>query len=132
MPTIRSKYSLEQFRQVLQQRAHKIALDAVKSRREGSIRIRMSGGRFTVVEILGEVKIKFYAKHILFEREDGEQDVALDVERKLYLTSGDSTKISYWAPEDQLAAAEQAVRSFIHDLMADVEPVARFTLSMVQ
>jgi len=98
MPTMRSKFSFEQFEAVLQKMAHEIALDAVKTLQRGYVRIHINGPRLTTVTT-DEYEFRFYAKHVSFSKKISRRDwLSFDAEDKLYLTSNHKSKISFWAP----------------------------------
>jgi len=126
MPTIRSLFSFDQFEEVLQKLAHKIALDAVKTL-QGDVRIVIHGSRFYFVET-GKVNIHFYGNHISY----GEWNWArFEVEEKVYLTSHHSTKISFYAPEGEESEMAEKITAFIDKIMteASMKPIPRFNLS---
>jgi len=127
MPTIRSLFNFEQFEEVLQKLAYKIALDAVKTLKQGDARIVIHGSEFNTVET-GKVNIRFYGNHISY----GEWNWAsFDVEEKVYLTSHHSTKISFYAPEGEESEMAEKITVFIDKIMAEasIKPVPRFNLS---
>jgi len=128
MPTLRSEYSLEQFEEVLQKFAHKIALDAVKNLDQGDVLIRISGPRLSRVET-SKVSIRFYANHVGYYEEPTRNYNdwwGFDAERKIYLTSNHSSKISFAREENR-----KKVTEFIDKLMAEasIKPIPRFKLS---
>lgn len=133
MPTFRSKYSLEQFEEVLQKLAHEIAIDAVTNLKQGDIRINIHGPRFSVVST-GKYNIRFYAKHIGYYEEpsrDYKDWWGFDVEEKFYLTSNHCTKISFYASEGKEKETKDKITKFIDKLMgeAGIKPVPRFSLT---
>lgn len=135
MPTIRSHFSLEQFETVLQKLAHEVALDAVKTLKHGDVRITIHGPRLTYVET-DEYTIKFYAKHVSFQKKSTRSSAwwGFDAEEKLYLASNHCSKISFWAAEEKREENEKKIMEFIAKLMADasIKPVPRFKLSQVR
>lgn len=131
MATIRSKFSLDQFELVLQQLAHKIAIDAVTTLERGDVRISIHGSRISDVET-SKHSIRFYAKHIGYTEKSTRTSSywGFDVEEKFYITSNHCSKISFWAPEDKMEKAEKQIMAFIEKLMAEasITPIPRFSL----
>jgi len=132
IPTLRSPFSFEQFRTVLKKLAHDIAIEAVTNL-QGDIRIIVYGGRFSAIET-NNYSIRFFANHIAYTEHDGhswEHSWGFDVEDKLYLTSNDCTKISYYAPEGKEKEITEKITRFIDKIMAEasIKPVPRFSLS---
>lgn len=113
----------------MQKLAHEIAWNAVESMEKGNVRIVIRGSRFSHVET-DENTIKFYAKHLSFMKGNWNRGPTwgFDIEKKLYLTSDHSTKISFWAPEEKLEETEKRILEFIAKIMAGVKPVPRFSL----
>jgi len=135
IPTLRSLFSFEQFEEVLQRLAHKIALDAVKNLNQGDVRIVIHGHRFSVVET-DKVKVRFYSKRMSYHEEPTRNYKdwwGFDIEQKLYLTSNDCTKISYYAPEDKDKEIVEKITQFIDKIMAraSIKPVPRFALAKI-
>jgi len=155
MPTIRSEFSFEQFRERLQNYAYKLACDVISDPgQHGRIRIIMNGCQMQEIETK-EFTIKFYAKHASFSRNakvrskyatDGFYTTAIwgfDVEDKEYTNSNHRSKISYFGAdmtkynpktmesETDLAKVDeikQHILDFINKLMEGVKPVPRFAL----
>jgi hypothetical protein len=132
IPTIRSKFSIQQYRAVLQKMAHEIAVDALMEL-QGDVRIVVYGGRLSTVETNKHL-IRFFANHISYNEHDGhswENSWGFDAEDKLYLTSNDCTKISFYAPEGKTKEITEKITQFIDKIMAEasIKPVPRFTLS---
>lgn len=113
----------------MQRLAHEIAIDAVTNLNQGDVRITIRGPRFNTVDVGGRC-IRFYAKHLSYtERgETWENWWGFDVEEKLYLTSNHKTKISFAAPEGKEKEHTATITKFIDKIMADVEPIPRFSL----
>ena len=134
MPTIRNLFSFEQFEEVLQKIAHKIAMDAVTKLNQGNVRITISGDRFSRVDIVDKLELRFYAKHAsYFEYGPKYEDWwGFDVEEKLYLTSNHRTKISFYTPEGKEKERIEKITKFIDKLMAGVEVVPRFSLTQIK
>jgi len=131
IPTLRSLFSFEQFKTVLKKLAHEIAIEAVTNL-QGDIRIVVYDGRLSTVET-NKHSIRFFANHIAYTEHDGHRWVpswGFDVEDKLYLTSNDRTKISYYAPEGKDKETTEKITQFIDKIMAEasIKPVPRFTL----
>ena len=133
MPTLRSLFNFEQFEGVLQKLAHEIAMEAITNL-QGDIRIDVHGGRLSTVETSKHL-IRFYATHLSYsEHEHGhswEHSWGFDVEDKLYLTSNDCTKISFYAPEGKEKEVVEKITQFIDKIMAEasIKPVPRFALA---
>jgi len=127
MPTIRSLYSLEQFEEVLQKLAHKVAVDAVENMSQGNVRIIIHGPRLSIVDT-SKYQIRFYPKRIsyLSMGQNYEAWWGFEVEAKPYLTSNHSSKISFAREEKR-----KKVTEFIDKIMADasIKPIPRFKLS---
>jgi len=133
MPTIRSRFNFEQFKEVLQKLAHEIALDAVKNLNRGDVRIVIHGPRLSRVET-SRVNIRFYAKHIGYWEQPTRTYKdwwGFDVEQKFYLTSNHCTKISFYASEGKEKEAAEKITEFVDKLMAEasIKPIPRFTLA---
>jgi hypothetical protein len=134
VPTLRSLFSFEQFEEVLQKLAHDIAIDAITNL-QGDIRIVVYDGRLSTVETNKRL-IRFFARHIAYTEHDGhrwEHSWGFDVEDKLYLTSNDCTKISYYAPEGKDKETAEKITRFIDKIMAEasIKPVPRFALAKI-
>jgi len=130
---MRSKFNFQQFEQVLQKIAHRVALEAVKTLHGRARIIVISPSRLREVDT-EEYTIKFYASHVSYEKKFARYDwLSFDVEDKLYLTSNDCTKISFWAPDEKVGEYKKRVIEFIDKIMAEagvsIEP--RFKLSQV-
>jgi len=135
IPTMRSLFSFEQFEEVLQKLAHEIATEALMAPLRGDVRIIIYGGRLSTVETNKHL-IRFFARHIAYTEHDGhswEHSWGFDVEDKLYLTSDDCTKISYYAPEGKEKETIEKITRFIDKIMAEasIKPVPRFTLAKI-
>lgn len=134
MPTTRSHFSFEQFEQVFQKMAHQIALDAVTTLKRGRVRIIIrANGAFSEVNT-DQYWLKFYAQHASYEKKSKKHadHFGFDVERKIYLTSNHSTKISFYSPEEEKTGqTEKRIMEFIDKIMteASIKPAPRFTLS---
>lgn len=154
IPTLRSPFSFEQFETVLQKLAHKTAIEAVTNP-QGDIRIVIHDGRLSTVET-NKHSIRFFASHISYDESDDNYRYGwkwgFDVEDKLYLTSNDRTKISFYSPEEgvkydkewhksidqkkteaEKKRREKKILEFIEKLMseASIKPVPRFALAKV-
>lgn len=130
--TIRSLFNFEQFEEVMQEIAYKIATDALMKPLQGDIRIVIYGGRLSTVETNSHL-IRFYAKHLYYGEHHGHSwnpSWGFDVEQKLYTTSSHSTKISFYAPEGKEKEIAEKITEFIDKIMAEasIKPVPRFTL----
>ncbi len=111
MPTTRSLYTFEQFKQIFQQLAHVLAIEAVTALESGDLLIKAyhPWGQKYEQGALSEVNtgiyhFKFYAKHLSFSYDpDGSythpDHFSVDIEEKFYSTSAHSTKISFFSPE---------------------------------
>ena len=132
MPTLRSLFNFEQFNEVLQRRAHAIALDAVRNLNQGDVRIVIHGPRLSEVGT-GKVNVRFYANHVSYFEEptrDYKSWWGFDVEDKFYLTSNHCTKISFSATEGKEEETKTKILAFIDKIMteASIKPVPRFSL----
>jgi len=119
---------------VLQKLAHEIAIEALMVPLQGDVRIVIYGGRLSTVETDKHL-IRFYANHIAYtEKSTRYMDGwGFDVEYKLYLTSNDCTKISYYAPEGKEKEIVEKITQFIDKIMAgaSIKPVPRFALAKI-
>lgn len=131
MPIFRSLYNLEQFETVLQKMAHAVASEAVNTLIHGWVRIEVFGEKFKIVST-NEYTFRFYPKHVFFTSKvrEGQGYFEFSVEKKLYLTSNHSTKISYTADGNNQEERLKRVKAFIDKLMADadIKPIPRFSL----
>ena len=104
MPTTRSLYTFEQFRQVFQKMAHEKAIEAVTSLESGDLLVKgYSKGQLSEVNT-GLYHIKFFAGHLDFSfLADGTYNhpdyIDFEIEEKYYSTSAHCTKISFYSPE---------------------------------
>jgi len=101
MPTTRSLYTFEQFKQVFQKMAHDLAIEAVTKLASGELLIKGYRPR-TLSEVnTGVYHIKFYANHLGFNYEQHSHPDHMDfeIEEKFYSTSAHCTKISFYSPE---------------------------------
>lgn len=132
MPTTRSEYGFEQFEEVLQNMAHRTALDAVENMKRGDVSIRISGSKFSSVET-DEYTFKFYAHHASFEKKgrDWRSWLNFDVEDKLFTTSNHRSKISFSASEEDREEKKKRILELIENMMAEaqIKPIPRFRLS---
>jgi len=134
LPTTRSIFSFEQFEKVFQKMAHQVALDAVTTLKRGRVRIIIrANGTFSEVET-DKHCFKFYAIHASYEKKSRNyaEHFGFDVEKKIYLTSNHSTKISFYSPdEEKTGQTEKKIVEFIDKIMAEasIKPESRFKLS---
>jgi len=130
VPTLRSEFSFEQFETVMQKLAHEIALDNLKELK-GDLRIVAHGSRLSEVATDG-ISIRFYTHHLSYSRQgkDYSKWFGFDIEDKEYTTSSHRSKISLWASDEK--SAEKQVTEFISQIMADVTPTPRFSLSALK
>ncbi|MEA2090400.1 MAG: hypothetical protein U9O89_06575 [Thermoproteota archaeon] len=129
MPTIRSHYRYEQFEEVLQQLAHKLAKKIVEDLPE-TAEIKIRGQKLDRV-VTDDFSIRFFSKRAKVVKNLTSDDwFGFEVEKKLYTTSNHCSKISFWAPEDEEAAKKKQIEEFIEKIMSEagVTPVARFSL----
>jgi len=130
--TIRSKYSFEQFEEVLQKLAHKAAIEAVTKPKGRYVRIAIDNGRFTRVET-DEYMFVFYENHVSFHK-SGPDGLSFDVEEKLYSTSNDRSKISFevFLKEDT-EKVKKRISAFVEKIMAEagMKPQPRFRLKNI-
>jgi len=100
---------------------------------QGDVRIIVYDGRLSTVET-SKHSIRFFANHIAYAEHPAprrwEESWGFDVEDKLYLTSNDCSKISYYAPEGKEKKITEKITRFIDKIMAEasIKPVPRFTL----
>jgi len=136
MPTLRSHFTFEQFKQVLQREAHRRAIEAVKNLDQGSVRIDIHGNRFSTLET-DRVSIRFYASHATYYEHPAKSYKTwwgFDVEEKLFMTSNHSTKISFAAEGKKAEAAlKKRIEDFIEKLMTEsgLQPSPRFALTQI-
>ena len=100
---------------------------------QGDIRIVVYGGRLSAVETSKHL-IRFSEAHISYAEHNHhswENGWSFDVEEKLYLTSNDCTKISFYTPEGKEKEIVKKITEFIDKIMAEasIKPVPRFTLA---
>ena len=147
MPTTRSLFTFEQFKQVFQKMAHDLAIEAVTKLASGELLIKGYRPR-TLSEVnTGVYHIKFYANHLgfSFEQHSHPDHMDFEIEEKFYSTSAHCTKISFYAPEfhvkdgwivDQKKTDEEKKRrqnkidEFLEKLMKEsgLKPEPRFSL----
>lgn len=114
--------------------AHQIALDAVTTLKRGRVRITIrANGTFSEVDT-DQHWFKFYASHASYEKKSRNyaEHFGFDVEKKTYLTSNHSTKISFYSPqEEKTGQMEKKIIEFINKIMAEnsIKPEPRFALS---
>lgn len=131
---MRSVFNIDQFKLVLQQLAHKIAVDAVAYRRSGRVRITLDGSDFSEVST-DKYCFRFYARHVSYSHQPAKHDweniLSFDAEEKHYQSSNHSTKISFFADDEKAEKQQKLVEQFIAKLMkdADLKPVPRFSLA---
>jgi len=114
--------------------AHQIALDAVTTLKHGRVRIIIrANGTFSEVET-DQHWFKFYANHASYQKKSRNyaEHFGFDVEKKIYLTSNHSTKISFYSSqEEKTGQMEKRIIEFINKIMAEasIKPKLRFSLS---
>ncbi len=134
--------------------AHKKAIEAVTKLESGDLLVKARNpGRFSEVNT-GTYHFKFYAKHLSFSHHPNGKwsdpnSISFDVEKKFYMASNHSTKISFYSPEirkpdswivdiEKTKSAkvklQRKIKTFLKHLMkeADIKPVPRFTLKKIQ
>ena len=155
MVTVRSLYSFDQFKKVMQKFAHEVAIDAVTNLNQGRTRIQTtSSNEFERVETKQYV-FSFYASHIgymkMTKTKKGTEYFGFDVEEKEYQNSNHRTKISYVVPvegqyvegrgyvesadrKEKERVRGEEITAFIEKLMQENEitPVARFNLKQMK
>jgi hypothetical protein len=120
MVTFRSRYSLEQFRRVLQPIAHNIALEAVQ-KLNGLVRIKAYDGNLISVES-NDFAIHFRKSSIAYW--DFKRRLMLQIEEHPY-TDGNMTKI---VVQGGNAKVKEKAEKFIADLMKGIKPDTQFSL----
>jgi len=136
---MRSLFNFEQFEEVLQKLAHRIAIDAI-TKLQGDVRIVVRHGKISEVET-DRHTVRFYTNHANYEewRRKYSDGLSFDVERKLYTTSNHCTKISYYVPTNfgskpksrDKETIEKKITEFIDRVMAEagMKPIPRFQLA---
>ena len=130
--TLRSQYNMRQFGQVFQRLAHKIVLGAV-IKPDACLRIETnSEGIFTMVSTQS-VSLQLEWSSINYSetpKQDWKNHWSFSVEEKRYITSNDSTKISYYVDEGKEKQTAEKIRQFIEQLMIEnkIKPVPRFNI----
>jgi hypothetical protein len=123
---------MRQFGQVFQRLAHKVALGAVV-KPDAHLKIETnSEGIFTVVST-ETVSLQLEWSGISYSetpKKDWKNHWGFSVEEKLYNTSNDSTKISYYVDEGKEKQTAEKIRQFIEQLMTEnkIKPVPRFSI----
>jgi hypothetical protein len=120
MVTFRSRFSLEQFRRVLQPVAHNIAQAAVQ-KLNGNVAIKAFDGQLFYV-VADEVSVRFYKRSISVW--DYKKHVFIQVEEHPY-SDGNMTKI---VCQGRDAKVKERAERFIADLMKGVKPESEFSL----
>jgi hypothetical protein len=120
MVTLKTRYSLEQFRRVLQPVAHNIALQAVQ-KLNGLVWIKALDGK--ILDIRSEdFAIHFRKRSIAYI--DYKRGLMLQIEEHPY-TDGNLTKI---VVQGQGKKVRKMAEKFIGDLMKGVKPASQFSL----
>jgi hypothetical protein len=117
MVTLRSRYSLEQFRRILQPIAHNIALEAVQ-KLSGRISIKADGGNLVSVNS-EDFFVSFHTRTIDYR--DYKHGLMLQIEEHPY-TDGNMTKIVVQGE------VKKKAEKFIADLMKGIKPDTQFSL----
>jgi hypothetical protein len=118
--TLKTRYSLEQFRRVLQPVAHNIALQAVQ-KLNGLVWIKALDGK--ILDIRSEdFAIHFRKRSIAYI--DYKRGLMLQIEEHPY-TDGNLTKI---VVQGQGKKVRKMAEKFIEDLMKGVKPASQFSL----
>jgi hypothetical protein len=120
LATLRSRFSLEQFRRVLQPVAHNIALEAVQ-KLNGLVRIKAYDGNLISVES-EDFFIYFRKRSIAYT--DYKRRLMLQIEEHPY-ADGNMTKI---VVQGNGKKVKKLAERFIADLMKGVKPESEFSL----
>lgn len=120
MVSFRSRYSLDQFRRVLQPIAHNIAQAAVQ-KLNGYVRVKAYDGNLIDVES-EDFAIHFRKRSIAYW--DFKRKLMLQIEEHPY-TDGNMTKI---VVEGNGKKVRKLAEKFIEDLMKGVKPESQFSL----
>jgi len=149
MATLRSHYSFEQFEKVLQDIAHKAAIEQVKNLQGG--RIDLGDGRIREISA-PDLHITFGSTIHYSAHYGKSEQLAFDIEEKMYLNSNHKTKISFTVyiqshydkdkgdyVEDENKAEQERkmaekIQAFTDKLMQENEitPVARFNFKQMK
>lgn len=143
LPTIRSQYTFEQFRQALQGLAYKIALEAITNMDSGRVTIKIEGSRpadttpfesARMEEVSTDrVDIKFYPAHAYYAYHDRNKSWSFDLADKQYNDAGgNQSKITYECYEKEKATVEKTILDFMANLMKGATPTPRFSLSQTK
>lgn len=118
VPILRSRYSLNQYRRILQTIAHNIAKHAVESL-HGNVAVKAEDGKLIHVSA-EDFWIRFNRKSIIYW--DAKKGVYIAIEDKPY-EDGNQTKITF-----QDERRKEVVEKFLADLMKGVKPESEFSL----
>jgi hypothetical protein len=118
--TLRSPFSLEQFKRVLQPIAHNIALEAVQ-KLSGRVAVKGLDGQMEYV-VAEDFYIRFYKRSIAYW--DYKRRLMLKIEEHPY-TDGNLTKIVVQGSGKKV---KKKAEGFIADLMKGVKPEQQFSL----
>jgi len=121
VPTMRSKFNIEQFEEILQKMAH--SFPKFRQVRTDDVTINFY---YTEDNKPKRISVQFHRRTRKIDRFGYPETEwwSFTIEQKLYTTSADATKISYGYKE-----VEEQVRKFIEKVMVSEKPVPRFTLS---
>jgi hypothetical protein len=120
MVTLKTRYSLEQFRRVLQPVAHNIALQAVQ-KLNGAVWVKALDGK--IIDIRSnDFAIHFRRRSISYI--DYKRGLMLQIEEHPY-TDGSLTKI---VVQGEGKKVRKLAENFIADLMKGVKPASQFSL----
>jgi hypothetical protein len=119
--TFRSRFSLEQFRRVLQPVAHNVALQTVQ-KLNGLVWIKALDGKILDIRS-DDFEIHFRKRSITYW--DFKRKIMLQIEEHPY-TDGNLTKIVVQGGRD--AKVRERAEKFIADLMKGVKPESQFSL----
>jgi len=120
MPTMRSKFSIEQFERVLQEMAHSFPKFRQVRTEDATINFY-----YTEDDKPRRISVQFHKRTGKMTKWGEERDYwSFAIKPKLYTTSEDSTKITYGYKEE-----EEKIKCFMEKIMVSEKPVPRFTLS---
>ncbi|GAH29746.1 unnamed protein product [marine sediment metagenome] len=93
--------------------------------------IRIDGHKIERIET-SDLSIRFFSKRASVQKTTSPHRnwLSFEVEKKLYLNSNHSSKITFWASEKDEAKQKKQVEDFIDEIMAEagMTPIARFSL----
>jgi len=142
MPTLRSEFTIEQFKEAFQKHAYQVALAALQNLPStqpssnytyGSLVIAASQGKIDKVSTTNEfVEIESGISYgIKDPMSKYDSSLQFHIEEKIYTNSPHSTKISFYCDAKEVKINEKKIQATIDKIMEGVKPDRRFKLTDV-